>query len=92
MPEIDVGAVLAAKAPRIARYVPHWAVEWLRRTVRERDINHILRTYWDLPPQAFIRACFREWGLPTPPRASTGSIRRAATSSPRTTRSEAWTG
>ncbi len=61
MPEIDVGAVLAAKAPRIARFVPRWAVEWLRRTVRERDINHILRTYWDLPPQEFIRACFREW-------------------------------
>lgn len=61
MPEIDIGAVLAAKAPRLARFVPRPFVSWLRRTVREREINHILRTYWDLPPQEFIRACFREW-------------------------------
>ena len=63
MPEIDIGAVLAAKAPRLARFVPRPFVSWLRRTVREREINHILRTYWDLPPQEFIRACFREWGV-----------------------------
>lgn len=63
MPEIDIGAVLAAKAPKIARFVPRWAVEWLRRTIREREINHILRSYWDLPPQEFIRACFREWNV-----------------------------
>lgn len=61
MPEIDVGAVLAAKAPRIARYIPRCAVNWLRRTIHESEINYILRTYWDLPPQEFIRACFREW-------------------------------
>ena len=63
MTEIDVGAVLAAKAPRIARLLPRWAVEWLRRTVREREINHILRSYGTLPPRDFIRACFREWGV-----------------------------
>lgn len=63
MPEIDIGAVVAAKAPRVARFVPRCAVEWLRRTVREREINHILRIYWDLPPQQFIRACFREWNV-----------------------------
>ncbi len=63
MTEIDVGAVLAAKAPRIARLLPRWAVEWLRRTVREREINHILRSYSTLPPRDFIRACFREWGV-----------------------------
>lgn len=63
MPEIDIGAVLAAKAPKIARFVPRWVVEWLRRTIREREINHILRSYWDLPPQEFIRACFREWNV-----------------------------
>lgn len=63
MPQIDVGAVLAAKAPRIARFVPRWVVEWLRRTVRERDINYILSTYWEFPPQEFIRACFREWNV-----------------------------
>ncbi|MEG1611759.1 MAG: acyltransferase [Alistipes sp.] len=63
MPEIDIGAVLAAKAPKIARFVPRFIVDKLRRTIHEREINYILHTYWNLPPQPFIRACFREWGV-----------------------------
>ena len=61
MPEIDIGAVLQTKAPRLSQRIPAFAVQWLRRTLHEAEINHILRTYWDLPPQEFIRACFREW-------------------------------
>ena len=61
MPEIDIGAVLQTKAPRLSQRIPEFAVQWLRRTIHEAEINHILRTYWDLPPQEFIRACFREW-------------------------------
>lgn len=63
MPRIDIGAVVAAKAPRLARWIPRPAIEWLRRTVHEKEINHILANYWELPPQEFIRACFREWGV-----------------------------
>ena len=61
MPEIDIGAVLQTKAPRLSQRIPAFAVQSLRRTIHEAEINHILRTYWDLPPQEFIRACFREW-------------------------------
>ena len=61
MPEIDIGAVLQTKAPRLSQRIPAFAVQWLRRTIHEAEINHILRTYWDLPPQEFIRAFFREW-------------------------------
>lgn len=61
MPQIDIGDVLRQKAPGIARKTPRFAVDWLRRTVREKEINHILASYWDLPPQQFIRACFGEW-------------------------------
>ena len=61
MPEIDIGAVLQTKAPRLSQRIPAFAVQWLRRTIHEAEINHILRTYWDLPPQEFIRACFRVW-------------------------------
>lgn len=61
MPQIDIGDVLARKAPGLARWTPRFAVNWLRRTIREKEINHILASYWELPPQAFIRACFREW-------------------------------
>ncbi len=61
MPQIDIGAVLAEKAPRAARWIPRPLVGWLRRTVHEKEINHILAEYWTLPPQEFIRACFRDW-------------------------------
>ncbi|MDE7305255.1 MAG: acyltransferase [Alistipes sp.] len=61
MPQIDIGNVLQQKAPKLARRIPRPAIEWLRRTVHEADINHILASYWELPPQEFIRACFREW-------------------------------
>ena len=61
MPRIDVAAVLCSKAPRLSRWIPAPLVGWLRRTIREKEINHILEHYWELPPQEFIRACFREW-------------------------------
>ena len=61
MPQIDIGAVLAQKAPGVARWTPRFAINWLRRTIHEKEINHILASYWELPPQEFIRACFREW-------------------------------
>lgn len=61
MPKIDIGAVLAAKSPRLARWIPRPLLAWLRRTIHEQDINHILENYWELPPQEFVRACFRDW-------------------------------
>ena len=61
MPRIDIGAVLADKAPRLARWIPGFVIGWLRRTIHESQINYILEHYWNLPPQEFIRACFREW-------------------------------
>ena len=45
MPQIDIGAVLKAKAPRLARWIPRPAVGWLRRTIHEKEINHILYYY-----------------------------------------------
>lgn len=60
MPEIDVAAALAAKAPGLARCMPGFALRWLRRTVHEEEINRVLRTGWKLPPREFILACFSE--------------------------------
>lgn len=61
MPRIDLGAILKEKAPRLVRWTPRFVINWLRRTICEADINYILEHYWELPPQEFIRACFREW-------------------------------
>lgn len=63
MPRIDTGSLIAEKAPRLARWTPRFVTDWLRRTIHEEQINHILENYWNLPPQEFIRACFREWGI-----------------------------
>lgn len=63
MPKIDVEAVLTAKAPRLARHVPGFAIRWLRRTIHEEQMNELLERYWTLPPQEFIRACFRYWDV-----------------------------
>ncbi len=63
MPQIDIGSILSTKAPRLARWVPRWVVDWLRRTIHESEINYILEHYWSLSPQDFIRACFREWQI-----------------------------
>ena len=60
MPKIDVDAVLAAKAPRIARWVPGFVIRWLKRTIHQDEINYILDA---LPPQQFIQACFKFWGV-----------------------------
>ena len=54
MPKIDVDAVLAAKAPRIARWVPGFVIRWLKRTIHQDEINYILDEYSALPPQQFI--------------------------------------
>lgn len=61
MKQIDIAEVLAAKAPKLARRLPKVVVNWLRRTVHERELNHIYQNYWNLAPQPFIRACFRDW-------------------------------
>ena len=88
MPKIDIGAVLRQKAPRLARWIPRPVVNWLRRTIHESEINHILEHYWSLPPQEFIRANGRS---PIRSKDSTSSPPEAVTSSPRTIRSGAWT-
>lgn len=61
MPQIDIGAVLAQKAPRLARRLPRFVVDWVRRTVHEDEINRVMASYWDYAPQPFIRSCFRDW-------------------------------
>jgi len=63
MPEIHVEAILEAKAPRLARHLPKFAVRWLCRTIHQEELNHLLTAYRDLPPREFIRACFRYWNV-----------------------------
>ena len=63
MNKIDIAEVLAAQAPKLARRLPKFVINWLRRTIHEEEINHIYQNYWEYAPQEFIRACFRDWGV-----------------------------
>ena len=63
MNKIDIAEVLAAKAPKLARRLPKFVINWLRRTIHEEEINHIYQNYWEYAPQEFMRACLRDWGV-----------------------------
>ncbi|MBQ5879473.1 MAG: acyltransferase, partial [Alistipes sp.] len=61
--KVDIALVLQDKAPNLAKKLPRWVVNWLRRVIHEDDLNHIYDNYWDLAPQPFIQACFRDWNV-----------------------------
>ncbi|MBR5849749.1 MAG: acyltransferase [Alistipes sp.] len=63
MKKIDIAEVLQAKAPKLARRLPKFVINWLRRTIHEKEVNHIYQNYWDYAPQPFIRACFQTWDV-----------------------------
>ncbi len=63
MHTIDVGAILQKRAPKLYKWLPKALINALRRLLCEEQINYILENYWDYPPQRFIDACFKEWGV-----------------------------
>ncbi len=58
--QIDVGKVLKEKSPALARLLPGPVVNYLRRTVHEKELNRYLAAYGELPTLEFIRACLAE--------------------------------
>ena len=63
MTEIDIEKILVAKAPDLARKVPRFAINYLKRIVHEKDINHIISNYFELPPYEFIRSALGYMGV-----------------------------
>ena len=61
--KVDIALVLQDKAPKLAKKLPRRVVNWLRRIIHEDDLNHIYDNYWNLAPQPFIQACFRDWNV-----------------------------
>ena len=61
--KVDIALVLQDKAPKLAKKLPRWVVNWLRRVIHEDDLNHIYDNYWNLAPQPFIQACFQDWNV-----------------------------
>lgn len=56
METIDIGRLLRSKNPRLAKWIPRFAVRWVERLVRLDKINYVLSHYGDQPPMEFIRS------------------------------------
>lgn len=56
METIDIGRLLRAKNPRLARWIPRFVIRWVERLVRLEKINYVLSHYGDQPPLEFIRS------------------------------------
>lgn len=42
--KIDIDALLQSRLPRHYRFIPRWAIKWLKRTIHEDVINNVLAT------------------------------------------------
>lgn len=71
--QIDVPALIRARAPRLARWLPRWLLRAVARLVRQDEINAVLAKYGHLQGTAFIEAVLDEWGYAPQVRLS-GSI------------------
>lgn len=54
--QIDVGAVLRSKNPSLAKAVPAFIVNYLKRIIHQDEINELLRNYGHLRDAEFIAA------------------------------------
>ena len=59
METIDVYKVIEGKNPKLARRLPRWVIDYLRRTIHEREVNEILTRFGDLEGIAFVRAALQ---------------------------------
>lgn len=63
METIDIGRLLRAKNPQLARWMPGFVIRWVERLVRLRKINYVLAHYGDQPPMEFIRSTLEYIGV-----------------------------
>ena len=60
--EIDIEQIIRNKSPRLARFIPRPVFRWIKRVIRQDEINDVLRKYGHLEGTAFIQAVLDEWG------------------------------
>lgn len=59
MKEIDVYKVIEGKSPRLARRTPRFVIDYLRRTIHERELNEILVRFAGLEGIEFVRSALK---------------------------------
>ena len=60
---IDVEAVVRARVPKVARFIPRCVFNWLRRTICEDDLNRLLRDNAGLTGADFCRGVVNSLGI-----------------------------
>jgi len=60
--EIDIEQIIRNKSPKLARIIPRSVFRWIKRIIRQDEINDVLRKYGHLEGTAFIQAVLEEWG------------------------------
>lgn len=61
--KIDVEQVLRARLPRLWRYIPHFAVEWLKRVICQDTMNVVLEKNAGKTGAEFCRGILRTVGV-----------------------------
>lgn len=63
MMKVDVEQVLIQKAPKLAKRVPRFLINYLKKIVHQDEINEILSNFGPLPPMDFIRKSLEYMGV-----------------------------
>lgn len=61
--KIDVGDIIAAKSPALAKKLPAFLVNYLKRTIHQDEINEILSNFKDLRDAEFAAATLAFMGV-----------------------------
>jgi 1-acyl-sn-glycerol-3-phosphate acyltransferase len=61
--QIDIGDVIRSKNPSLAKVVPHFVINYLKRIIHQEELNQILREYGHLKDAEFIKASLDFMGI-----------------------------
>lgn len=64
---IDLDEVLRQRLPRLSRFIPRFAVEWMKRTICQDDLNRILDENAGLEGADFARGALKSLGITVEP-------------------------
>lgn len=64
---IDLDEVLRQRLPRLSRFIPRFAVEWMKRTICQDELNRILDENAGLEGADFARGALKSLGITVEP-------------------------
>lgn len=57
--KVDVEKIIAAKSPSLAKALPKFFINYIKRVIHQDQINYVLENYSHLPPVEFVRATLK---------------------------------